>query len=458
MYAIVDIETTGGYAAGNDITEVAIIVHDGEKVVDRYETLVRPVSPIPYYIQVLTGISHEMVATAPRFEEVASEIMDRLRDRIFVAHNVNFDYSFLKHHLAQCGFELTSRKLCTVRLAKSTFPGLRSYSLGNICRHFEIPVTNRHRAGGDADATAILFDRILQHEGLVHIARALKKCSKEQSLPPNLPKAQVDALPYTPGVYYFHDERGRIIYVGKAKNLKYRVCSHFTHNGSGRQRQEFLRHIHSISFESCSTELMAFILENIEIRRLWPKYNQSQKRVTAAFGIYEYVDQNGYVRLMVDKHRRGLKPMYTFNLLLEGHRLLRDLVRTFCLCPKLCFIDRSTIEADTSAHCSCEGACSGSLPAERYNEQVGKAIDHLQNLLPSFAVVDEGLTHEDNSIILVERGRFYGMGYLPSGTSIHSAESLKDYLKPYPENDYIRGLIYQYVSKRPEKKVEFRAL
>lgn len=209
MYAIVDIETTGGYASNNDITEVCIVLHDGTGVTGRFETLIRPVVPIPYYIQNLTGITNEMVASAPRFGEVALRIFEMLQGKVFIAHNVNFDYSFLRFHLLQSGFELASQKLCTVRLTKKVFPGLPSYSLGNICRHFEIPVAKRHRAGGDTTATVQLFEHILKNDGYIHIADFLRRGSREQSLPPHLPKEQVLNLPYSPGVYYFHTGRGK---------------------------------------------------------------------------------------------------------------------------------------------------------------------------------------------------------------------------------------------------------
>src|SRR5687767_492041 len=124
MYAIVDIETTGGYAANNDITEIAIVLHDGQSVLNRFESLVRPVRAIPHYIQVLTGITNDMVAGAPTFEELAPQIYELLQGKIFIAHNVNFDYSFLKHHFNTAGFELNNLKLCTVRLSKKVFPGI----------------------------------------------------------------------------------------------------------------------------------------------------------------------------------------------------------------------------------------------------------------------------------------------------------------------------------------------
>jgi DNA polymerase III subunit epsilon len=455
MYAIVDIETTGGYASNNDITEVCIVLHDGARVTDRFETLIRPDVPIPYYIQRLTGITHEMVAAAPSFEEVAPRIFNLLEGRIFIAHNVNFDYSFLKYHLQQAGFDLATRKLCTVRLTRKLFPGLHSYSLGNLCRHFGIPVENRHRAGGDTTATVQLFEHILRNDGYAHIADFLGRGSREQSLPPNLPKEQVINLPYTPGVYYFHNQQGKIIYVGKAKNLKYRVSSHFMHNGAGRQRQEFLRNVHSITYQQCSTELIAFILESIEIKRLWPQYNNSQKRFTPVFGLYVYEDFNGYTRMMIDKKKPHLKPLYTFNHLAEGHRLLSGLVREYRLCPRLCFLQTNDDPCIGIREEYCDGACLKQESHEKYNLRVLQAIQCLEKMLPTFALIDEGKHAAEQSCVLIEKGRFYGMGYVPAGFPVDSLETLKPQITAYPENDYIRGLIYQYVERRPEKKIEF---
>src|SRR6201995_4268540 len=195
MYAIVDIETTGGHANANGITEVAICLHDGKKVTQRYSTLVNPQREIPIYIQALTGISNEMVRNPPPFEDVAADIYHMLHGKIFVAHNVNFDYSFVRYHLAAAGYDLQCNKLCTVRLGRKIMPGLPSYSLGKLCRHLNIENERRHRAMGDANATAILFSMLLQKDVNNHIGSALKQNSREQVLPPHLPKADVEALP-----------------------------------------------------------------------------------------------------------------------------------------------------------------------------------------------------------------------------------------------------------------------
>jgi DNA polymerase III subunit epsilon len=348
---------------------------------------------------------------------------------------------------------LNCSKLCTVRLSKKVFPGIPSYSLGNLCRHFNIVIENRHRAGGDVDATVRLLEHLMQNNAAEHIQQFIKRGAKEQSLPPHLPKDQIDQLPYTPGIYYFHNQAGKVIYVGKAKNLKYRVSSHFTHNGSGRQRQEFLRNIYSITFQTCSTELMAFILESIEIKRLWPQFNNSQKRFTPAFGLYMYEDRNGYSRLVIDKKKKLMAPLYTFNLVTEGHRLMNQIIQRFALCPRLCFVQTDNGPCIGPAPEPCRGACEQKETVADYNQRVYEAIEWLGEWLPTFAVVDEGNDREEQSCILMEKGKFYGMGYIPMGVTVSDREELKTYLTQYPENDYIRTLVYQYAERYPNKKV-----
>ena len=454
MYAIVDIETTGTYAAAHGITEISIHVFDGENVVEKFETLINPGQPIPRYIQAFTGINDAMVAGAPKFNEVAEKIYSLLRDKTFVAHNVNFDYSFVKGHLNECGFDLNSKKLCTVRLSRKIFPGFPSYSLGNLCHSLGIVINERHRAGGDTEATVKVFRLLLQNDKEDHIQKSLYRNSKEQSLPPNVPKDHFDRLPYTPGVYYFHNEKGKIIYVGKATNLRYRVNSHFSNNSKGRQKQNFLRHTHAIHFQSCATELMACILESTEIKKLWPIFNYSQKRWEDVYGIFKYEDQRGYWRLAIEKNKKQLTPVHSFHYLVDGHALLRKIIREYHLCPRLCFMQTGPEKCEGIKEKYCFGACEGKEKPSVYNRRVQKAIASLQTQ-PSFAIIEKGLNPGEQSCILVLQGRFYGMGYLPAGVSITEPESLKDLLTQYKENSYILNLIYGYAARFPEKMIQF---
>ena len=450
LYAIVDIETTGSYAANNGIIEISIQVFDGENVVEQFETLINPDQNIPRYIQAFTGINNDMVQDAPRFEEVARDVYHLLQDKVFVAHNVNFDYSFIKNHLQFYGYTLNSRKLCTVRLSRQIFPGLPSYSLGNLCHSLGIEVLNRHRAGGDAEATVTLFKLLLKNDTREAIATSLKRTSKEQALPPNVPKEHFDQLPATPGVYYFHDNKGQVVYVGKAKNIKARVNSHFSNNSDSRQKQNFMRNIYAISYQSTATELMAAILESTEIKRLWPPFNSAQKKPEDVFGIFVYQDQNGYMRLAIEKKRKNSNPIYTFHYKVDGHGVIRKLMADFSLCPKLCFMQTDNEKCQGIIEGYCQGACEKKESTEAYNDRVLQAIASLTKR-PSYVVLDQGLSEEEISCIMVVKGSFFGMGYLPRDFENITEEAIKEYIKPYKENSYIRTLLSAHMANFPEQ-------
>ena len=445
-YAIVDIETTGGNASGSRITEIAIIIHDGKNVIDRYETLVNPEKDIPLSIFGLTGINNEMVANAPIFDDISEKVLEMLTDRIFVAHNVNFDYSFVHHQLEQAGFKWSAKKLCTVRAARKIKPGLGSYSLGNLCNSLNISLENRHRAGGDADATAILFSLLLEWDDAGEIDKMIKKTAQDQRLPPNLPPDDFNNLPEKPGVYYFYNQQKKVIYVGKAINLKKRVASHFSGNNINPQRQHFLRDIHGISFEICGTELMALLLECTEIKKLWPTYNRALKRFEAKFGIYQYEARNGYKYLAIGKVSKFQICIHEFNSQYDGINLLRSLAEQFEIDHRFCKYTRPE-EGELFQNNEVKDLPDVLL----HNEQVDNAIDFLLTNRPTFAIIDKGRSKDERSCIWIENGRFYGMGYIPSDISIHDPLEVKNYTEPYKSNQYIEHLIFAYAEKHPGK-------
>lgn len=453
LYAVVDIETTGGYASGNGITEIAILIHDGVSVINSFETLINPKQYIPDHIEALTGISNDMVEHAPVFSDVASEIYDLLQDKVFVAHNVNFDFSFIKHNLGEAGYDLQCNKLCTVRLSRKILPGHKSYSLGKLCAALKISLNNHHRAGGDAKATAELLSMLLQNDSEGLIPQSLKLKSREQVLPPNLPKSEIEKLPLNPGVYYFKDQKGKVIYIGKAKSLKKRVCSHFSGNNAGKQRQDFLKNIYSVDFEVCGTELMAFIMEATEIKRLWPENNRALKRYEQKYALYSFEDQKGYLRLGIDTFKKNMRALYSVNTILEGHHVLRILIKDHFLCEKLCYIQKNRIACTGHEEGNCSGACVGKESAPAYNVRVKYAIEQLKSMLPSFAVIDAGRTEDEQSCILVEQGKLYGMGYISQHVDVNAPDLLKSALKAYPSNDYIMHLILSHTELHPQKRI-----
>ena len=284
----------------------------------------------------------------------------------------------------------------------------------------------------------------------MRINKSLQHNSKEQCLPPNVPKEHFEKLPLSPGIYYFHDQKGKVIYVGKAKNLRERVNSHFSNNSESRQKQNFLRHIYSISYQPCATELMASILESTEIKRLWPIFNYSQKRWEDEFGIFMYEDQNSYLRLGIEKNKKLIKPVYTFQYIVEGHTILRKLVERYSLCPKLCFLQTDASPCEGMKNHSCFGACEKIEIASFYNQRVHQAIESLSTQ-PSYVIVDKGLKEEELSCILVMKGKLYGMGYIPRDVQVMQPDAIKDFVQPYKENSVIRNLLYGYTVKNPSK-------
>lgn len=451
LFAIVDIETTGSYAAGAGITEIAIVIHDGYQVLSVYETLINPRRSIPYFIQRLTGISDDMVATAPDFAEVAPTIYELLHDKVFVAHNVNFDFSFVKHNLEACGYTLdATRKLCTVRLARKVIPGYKSYSLGKITHALGIVHEEAHRAAGDAHATAKLFTLLCEKDAEGEVLKMLKGRNREQYLPPNVPVEQLDNLPSTPGVYYFYNQQGKIIYIGKAINLKKRVKSHFSNNKTGRQKADFLRETFRITYEETATDLMAQILESTEIRKLWPVHNRSQKGFHPKFGIYAFEDRLGFMRLAIEKLKPNCNPLHSFNTLAEGLRWLRELCSEFELCARLCHIADAADCSNGMPAESCKGnTCAIYGSPEEYNAKISEAIQWMNNRLPTMIITDVGRHESEHSCILIVKGVFVGMGYLDIHPNFACPELLTEKLKLYPDNDFIRSIIYRHVQDFP---------
>ncbi len=433
MFAIVDIETTGGHANANGITEIAIVLHNGKEVEGKFTTLVNPKMPIQRYVQGLTGITDAMVAVAPTFGELADNIFNLLKDRIFVAHNVNFDYSFVKYELAKAGYDLTTHKLCTIRLTRKIFPNLPKYGLGTVCRELNISNDDRHRAAGDALATAELFTMLLQNDTSGELQKMVKKNSN-QYLPPHVNSDLVDNLPMAAGIYYFHNKQSKVVYVGKAKNIKKRVVSHFSNNKPNKQKQDFLKDIHNITHTICDSELVAAMLESIEIKRLWPIYNKSQKHYEHQYGIFMFEDAKGYIRLGIDKKRKLLQPLLSFSLMAEAHSTLWKLSKEYNLHPALCFLDKT------------QKIVTNLPPVAEHNACIQQAIASAKSDKKSFIIKENGCQY-----ILVEDGKFYGMGRVEDDTVAKDVNLLKQKVTAYPENEVLKSMLRMYVERYPKK-------
>jgi DNA polymerase-3 subunit epsilon len=453
MYAIVDIETTGGYAENHRITEIAIYHHDGIQITDSFHTLVNPGRNIPFYITGLTGITTEMVLSAPPFHQVAGEVYRRLEGKVFVAHNAHFDYSFIKREFEQAGLNWQARKLCTVRLSRKIIPGLRSYSLGSLAESLGIKIPNRHRAGGDAEATTRIFDELLQRDREGYILKTLKRNSGETILPPNLPKEEFEALPAKPGVYYFHDAHGHVIYVGKAINIKKRMAGHFSGDAREWSRSRIRHEIHHISYELTGNELIALILESQEIRRLWPKYNQAQKFKVEEWGVFGYEDRNGYMRFSVNVVTRGSQPLMRFSSKGEAWNFLWEKVHEFDLCPKLSGLQVAKGLCFEHQTGECRGACMGVETVKKYNKRADKAIVSFREEGGTAAIIGRGRSDFEQSLVLVEKGCYIGFGYFDREVSISDFESARNFVKPGHETTTVQNLINSYLTNPRDASV-----
>ena len=467
LYAIVDIETTGGQPAQDKITEIAIFIHDGQKVVDKYNTLINPQRPIPYFISQLTGITDEMVQDAPKFYEVAKEIVEFTEGKVFVAHNVRFDYSFIKKEFADLGYTFQRKTLCTVRLSRALIPGLPSYSLGKLCKSIDIELKQRHRAIGDAEATAVLFDKLIRInrpvvDGNMHMAaepteKVLKQEIKTSLLPPAISKEQVDALPMVPGVYYFYNEKGEVIYVGKSINIKKRIIQHFNIDYKSRKSLDFKNSIADITYELMGNELVSLLYESAEIKRIKPQYNRQQRRSVFNTGIFLYEDSNGYKRLTYSSVNKAdnisMTPLIALSNHYKAKGFLFHKVAKFNLCQKLCDLYKTNGACfDYQVH-QCSGACIGKESPEEYNKRVEAAIDSFSFEHNSFVIIGKGREPGEKSVVVVDHGTYLGFGFVDETFSAQGMEDFKGAITRYNDNKDVQQIIRNHMRGKHKDKV-----
>lgn len=450
MYCIVDIETTGNGIKGNRITEIAIFKYDGYDIVDEYTSLVNPECEIPYFITGLTGIDNHMVRDAPTIHEIADTILDFTQDCVFVAHSVNFDYNVIKEEFRRLGKEFIRKKLCTVRLSRKLIPGYHSYSLGKLCSALDIPLTDRHRARGDAHATTLLFQRLLRAEGAAEVFKKfLNARSQEATLPPSLSKEVYEKLPSKPGVYYFKNAIGKIIYVGKAINIKKRVLSHFYDKSS--KEIAMCQETVDIDFELSGSDLLALLMESDAIKHHYPAYNRAQKGNVQQYAIFSYQDRNGILHLAYNKLKLVPQPLITLYRSGDCRLYLEDLCATYGLCPKYCHLQEGVAHCSHYSITSCMGVCRGDEAPETYNLKVNEAIEHMTREEESFVFQEQGRTTLEQAFVYVENGKYAGYGFVEKEQSVLSFEDLEAFLVRQKNTLETQRIVQSYLVKNPEK-------
>ncbi len=453
MYAIIDIETTGGSPKTSKIIEIAIVIHDGKDVIKSFSTLINPNCRIPYSITQLTNITDEMVMNAPAFHEIARKIIELTEEKIFVAHNVRFDYGFIKAAYKDLGYDFNRKTLCTVQLSRKTFKGLPSYSLGNLCKSLDIQVKNRHRALGDAEATAILFTKIIEQNSNSLTPNWLSIDFKKTTLPPLVNESSVERIPFgITGVYYFYNQLGNVIYVGKSKDIKKRILQHFI-NQKSKKSIRLLHEIADISYENTGSELIALLLESDEIKKLRPPYNTSQKRVSIipSYGIFQRKDFAGYMNLSIERLKAGSEPLTTMDNLMAAKEILYKAVDAYELCLSKCDLHNTGGPCFNHQIHKCLGACINKEDTEIYNARVSEAIVSFSFNHESFFLLDKGRNDNEKSVICIEKGIYKGFGYFDFTFSQPTLDDLRDSIKKYSHNRDIQSIISRFLTTGMKK-------
>lgn len=451
-FAIVDIETTGGNSSSGKITEISIFLHNGTEIIDEFTTLINPERTIPHYITNLTGITDAMVATAPTFPQIAKRIVEITSDAFFVAHNVSFDYNFIKAEFASLGYEFERKTICTITSSRRLIPGHKSYSLGNLCADLGIHISDRHRARGDAFATVKLFEMCL--------ALGLSpKLFEEQPLTPKPKKFAtlfetklLTDIPAKAGVYYFYDADKNLIYIGKSKSLKQRISSHFTvtNNSKG---GKIKNNTASFDYTLTGSELIALLLESEEIKANKPTQNKAQRKAKERIGLFASLD-NDIFRLSLNPLVDEKELAYaTFDSLKEAKTWFTAFIQHHQLCLNY------TLEQNDGKPCFnngiklCNGICCGAETVEEYNQRVQKAVDTLGFFAPNAIIVDHGRNVNEYSIVVIEENQFKGFGWIGKDVATSSLEEIKEQLYSRKPNADAKVLINGYLKKNKVLKI-----
>jgi len=453
-YAIIDIETTGMGIQGNKITEIAVFIHNGKEVVEEYDTLVNPECNIPYTITRLTGINNAMVANAPKFYEIAKKLILLTKDCVFVAHNVNFDYNVMHKEFSELGFPFKRKKLCTIRLSRKLIPGLPSYSLGKLCASQGIKINDRHRAKGDAEATVILFEKLLKLDNNGVFDSFLKPRSRQATLPPLLPKKIFEQLPEQTGVYYFKNEKGDIIYIGKAINIKKRVLSHFYNKKN--KEVALSQQTANVTYKITGSELVALLLESAEIKQHFPIFNRAQRRTIESYGIFTYEDRSGIIHLAYNRLKHIPKPLIKCYNITECRLLLEQLCEKFELCPKYCHLQSNVTTCFHYQIKKCKGICRSEEPKQAYNTRVNQLIDELNIDHKNYIITQNGRDSNEKAFVLIEKGVYQGYGYTSSNSSFINLQTYRSKVVKQKDNRDVQRIINGYRNKNENCLLEIQ--
>ena len=428
------------------ITEIAIYRFDGREVTDRFISLINPEKKIDDFVVRLTGISNKMVRQAPKFYEVAKRIVEITEGCILVAHNAAFDYRILCLEFRRLGFDYQRRTICTVEMSQRLLPNEPSYSLGKLCRSLGIPLSDRHRANGDAMATVHLF-KLLLDKDTEKIALSEFVKQNLSTLPIQL-LSLLDGLPNQLGVYYLYDKAGKLLLLSKSKNIYKRVNEHFTSSG---KRDLFLRnHVGKVMYELTGTLLIASLKEAEELQ-MQASLRKYKRKKSYPFALVCHKNKKGYHCLSVIPRAGAKEPLAIFESQEEGLNMLFEMTERYGLCTKLNGFSQAHTYCYNHSIGKCAGACMGDEAVEDYNRRVEEALAHYTLVSRTFAIMDKGRTVHEKSVIFIEQGRLRGYAFIALNYQL-SRPILEKHLTPLTHNSEKVHLIEHYLRTHPLAK------
>ena len=407
----VDIETNGLDHVRGRVIEVAAVRVEQGSVVREFNSLIDPETELPWFITNLTGITTNDVKHAPTFHQVADELMDILSGAVFVAHNVRFDYSFLKQEFKRIGQPFLPKQLCTVKLSKSLYPLEKSHKLESLIARHGFSFEHRHRAYDDAAVLWQFVQHLRSAFGDEAVETAIAKQIRRPALPKALNTSLINGLPTGPGVYIFNDADGRPLYVGKSVNIKKRVLSHFSRDHDETKEFKIAQAIHDIETRETAGELEALLLESELVKELQPLYNRQLRRLEKLTLARGRLDATGYMTISLEEADRidpnqldGILAVYPRRS--RAKTSLNELLKTYELCPKLCGLEKTSGACFLSQLHKCHGACTGKELPEAYNARLHTAFER-QNIqawpYQGPVLVQEKTTTEPMTAIVVDQ-------------------------------------------------------
>ncbi|MFX0556844.1 exonuclease domain-containing protein [Maribacter sp. CXY002] len=445
MYAILDIETTGGKYNEEGITEIAIHKFDGHKVVDTFISLVNPEKDIQPFVVNLTGINNKMLRTAPKFHEVAKRIVEITHDSVIVAHNAQFDYRILRTEFRRLGYNFERKTLCTVDLSKMLLPEAESYSLGKLVRSLGIPVSDRHRANGDALATVKLFKLLLAKDSEKKIVQDVIRKETHGELS----EKQLDivrAMPNETGIFYMYNKEGDIIYLSKSTDIKKKINQLFTKSGSSSRK--LIKDTRKVTYEKTGSELVAHIKEYQELIKNKPKFNRVPRKKMFSHTLVKSKNQMGYDELIVVPFNSDNEKWGRFNGEFSAKNHLFKITKEFVLCDKINGFSEARTNCSKYTEGHCNGACIQAEETETYNSRVKEALSKYSLKNKDVLLIDKGRDIGENSVVLIRKGTLVGVGYYDLNHQINNIHILESLITPMNGTENANYIIESYLRKK----------